>query len=132
PTAPVVGGRRRPPAAGGPTSRGRRPVPTVRLRPPRDPRPLPGVRGRAAAGGGRERGGMRRVRRIVGKTVRLAVAGVLLLSLLASVGTGWLWWRSGRGAWSDRLEVKAGGAFLAVESSDGRADVLAVWRWPGR
>jgi hypothetical protein len=73
----------------------------------------------------------RAVRKAVRKAVRAAVAGLCRLSLVACLGTTWLWWRGGRAA-RDRIEVAAGGVFVRRASSRSGISFRVFGAWPGR
>ena len=53
--------------------------------------------------------------RIIRRVFRLAASGLCLLSLLACVGAGWLWWRSGR-VYADVVEVATGWSSVNLRS----------------
>lgn len=60
--------------------------------------------------------------RMVRKTVRAIVAGSCLASLLASIGAGWLWWRSYRT--TDNLSHVVDGERYTAASAGGRVTVV--------
>src|SRR4051794_37412021 len=69
---------------------------------------------------------------MIRRALRIAAAGVSLLSLLAAIGTACLWWesRSGQGYVADASLL---GTYAAVELLPGsQGGVLVVRRWPGR
>lgn len=74
--------------------------------------------------------------RTLRRPLRVAVSSVCLLSLLACLGAGWLWWHAGR-VWNEQVEVSALGAYLLVnaaqseESGRSQWSVLVVRGWPG-
>lgn len=69
---------------------------------------------------------------MIGKAFRLVTTGLCLLSLLASVGTGWLWYRAGRADRYDVAEAVVGPIRVEARGVSGRRLWLAVVRdWPG-
>jgi hypothetical protein len=65
---------------------------------------------------------------VIRRLLRFAVRGLCLLSLLACLGSAWLWWRSLRVA--DELEVARAGLFVQAWSAGGDVSVTAVRGWP--
>ena len=59
------------------------------------------------------------------RLIRWAFSGLCLLSLLACLGAGWLWWRSGHG--SDWFTFRASGERSGLKSQGGR---IALMRLP--
>jgi len=79
---------------------------------------------------------IRVIRRAVRLTVQAAVAGLCLLSLLACLGTAWLWWRSGRAGGYDEVEAVGGPVRVEVGVMPGpynkpHLKATVVGRWPG-
>jgi hypothetical protein len=70
---------------------------------------------------------------MIRRLARIIVAGFCLLSLLAALGTCWLWWeyRHGRGYVA---EGALGGTYvrLSGEPSDARIAIVVLRGWPGR
>jgi hypothetical protein len=65
------------------------------------------------------------------RLLRWLVNGLCLLSLLASVGAGWLWWRTRGARAAEHVEVAAVGANVGLTWERARLSVIAVGHWPG-